>query len=192
VNVAALRQHITPDERVHGIFTEAGEKPNIVPRQSAAQWFVRSPTADGLEALKRRVLGCLQAGADASGCTMHTRVGRPPLPRRPRQRGDDGGVRRQRRHPRPDDGRPSRPGRPPRGGQHRHGQRVVPHPEHPPDAAGGTPGVAIHTADFAEHARGPLADRAVLDGAKAMAMTAVDLWCTPLLEAARAGFTRPG
>ena len=30
-NVAALRQHIRPDERIHGIFTEAGDKPNIVP-----------------------------------------------------------------------------------------------------------------------------------------------------------------
>ncbi len=31
MNVAALRQHIRPDERIHGIFTEAGDKPNIVP-----------------------------------------------------------------------------------------------------------------------------------------------------------------
>ena len=27
MNVAALRQHIRPDERIHGIFTEAGDKP---------------------------------------------------------------------------------------------------------------------------------------------------------------------
>ena len=37
-------------------------------------------------------------------------------------------------------------------------------------------GVPIHTADFAEWARGADGDRAVLDGAKAMAMTVVDLW----------------
>ena len=31
MNVAALRQHIRPNERIHGIFTKAGDKPNIVP-----------------------------------------------------------------------------------------------------------------------------------------------------------------
>lgn len=36
MNVAALRQHIRPEERVHGIFTEAGEKPNIVPASSGS------------------------------------------------------------------------------------------------------------------------------------------------------------
>mgnify|MGYP001990983018 CR=1 FL=1 len=36
VNVAALRQHIAPDERIHGIFTDAGEKANIVPVRAAA------------------------------------------------------------------------------------------------------------------------------------------------------------
>ena len=51
------------------------------------------------------------------------------------------------------------------------------------------PGVSIHTREFAEFAGGPSGDRAVLDGAKAMAMTAVDLWQrSGLLEAARREF----
>jgi metal-dependent amidase/aminoacylase/carboxypeptidase family protein len=37
-------------------------------------------------------------------------------------------------------------------------------------------GVAIHTEAFAEFAAGPQGDRAVLDGAKAMAWTMADLW----------------
>ena len=45
MNVAALRQHILPDERIHGIFTEAGDKPNIVPARAVAEWFVRSHDA---------------------------------------------------------------------------------------------------------------------------------------------------
>ncbi|MDH3707784.1 MAG: amidohydrolase, partial [Acidimicrobiia bacterium] len=45
-NVAALRQHILPEERIHGIFTEAGDKPNIVPERAAAEWYVRSPTLE--------------------------------------------------------------------------------------------------------------------------------------------------
>jgi len=47
-------------------------------------------------------------------------------------------------------------------------------------------GVAIHTAEFATHAGGALGDAAVVDGALAMALTAVDLWAEPgRLEAAR-------
>jgi hypothetical protein len=38
-------------------------------------------------------------------------------------------------------------------------------------------GVSGHTPEFAEWAVSDLADRAVADGAAALAMTAVDLWC---------------
>jgi hypothetical protein len=43
-------------------------------------------------------------------------------------------------------------------------------------------GVPIHTADFAVWARGEHGDRAVLDGAKVMAMTVVDLWGSAALR----------
>jgi len=35
MNVAALRQHILPAERIHGIFVRAGDKANIVPAETA-------------------------------------------------------------------------------------------------------------------------------------------------------------
>ncbi len=70
MNVAALRQHIRPTERIHGIFTDAGDKPNIVPEYAAAEWYVRSPTRRLLQGLKDRVLSCLEAGTGAAGCTM--------------------------------------------------------------------------------------------------------------------------
>lgn len=48
-------------------------------------------------------------------------------------------------------------------------------------------GVAIHTAEFATHAGGDLGDAAVLDGAIALAHTAVDVWADPsVVTAARA------
>src|SRR5207237_9759990 len=51
------------------------------------------------------------------------------------------------------------------------------------------PGVAIHTKEFAGWAHSPEGDRAVLDGAKAMAMTVADLWLRPdALDAARRAF----
>ncbi|MGZ4704829.1 MAG: amidohydrolase, partial [Acidimicrobiales bacterium] len=70
MNVAALRQHIRPEERIHGIFTDGGDKPNIVPARAETHWYVRAGTLRRLEPLKERVLACLQAGADAAGCTM--------------------------------------------------------------------------------------------------------------------------
>ena len=51
------------------------------------------------------------------------------------------------------------------------------------------PNVAIHSADFTEWAVSADGDRAVVDGAKAMAMTVVDLWTRPeTLRAARDEF----
>jgi hypothetical protein len=47
-------------------------------------------------------------------------------------------------------------------------------------------GVAIHTADFAAYAGAEEGDRAVLDGARAMALTVIDLWCDAALRDAAA------
>jgi hypothetical protein len=43
-------------------------------------------------------------------------------------------------------------------------------------------GVAIHTTEFAVHARAPIGDRAVIDGAKSMALTLLDLWLDAALR----------
>lgn len=71
MNVSALRQHIKPNERVHGVFTKGGDKPNIVPAEAAMDWYIRSGSLDSLEPLKERVFACLDAAALACGCTMH-------------------------------------------------------------------------------------------------------------------------
>src|SRR5690606_18417823 len=68
--VAALRQHIRPSERVHGVFGEGGDKPNIVPERARTDWMVRSPTISSLAPLKDRVAACLVAGATAAGCEV--------------------------------------------------------------------------------------------------------------------------
>jgi metal-dependent amidase/aminoacylase/carboxypeptidase family protein len=54
-------------------------------------------------------------------------------------------------------------------------------------------GVPIHSPEFTRYAGGPEGDRAVLDGAKALAMTVVDLWTdAAILTAARAEFALLG
>ncbi|MEI7617824.1 MAG: M20 family metallopeptidase [Actinomycetota bacterium] len=178
MNVAALRQHIGPNERIHGIFTKGGDKANIVPAETEMNWIVRSQTIASLQPLKNRVLQCFGGAAAACGCTTSStwntltyadmidngpmvasyvansgRLGRvvvdpTALGRRVVGSTDMGNV-----------------------------SYLVPsiHPmiKTAPD------GVAIHTVDFARWAISPLAKRALIDAAKAMAMTVIDLWCDP-------------
>lgn len=178
LNVAALRQHIAPDERVHGIFTEAGEKPNIVPRTAAASWYVRSGSVERLGELKERVARCLHAGAEAAGCTMEPHWVDPPYAD---MRDSPTLLARYERHA-------AALG------------RTMPVGDDVPEVVGSTDmgdvshlvpsihpmlavapaGVSIHTPEFAAHARGEAGDRAVLDGAKAMAATVLDCWTDPL------------
>jgi amidohydrolase len=54
MNVAALRQHILPTERIHGVFTRAGDVANIVPAETEMLWMVRSPTIASLQPLKHQ------------------------------------------------------------------------------------------------------------------------------------------
>lgn len=71
--IAALRQHIRPTERLHGIFTNGGDKPNIVPSQAETLWYVRSDTLATLAPLRSRVEAALTGGATACGCTVDLR-----------------------------------------------------------------------------------------------------------------------
>lgn len=175
MNVAALRQHIQPTERVHGIFTEAGEKPNIVPRRAAATWYVRSGTLGSLQPLKARVMSCLEGAAQACGCSM-TAVW------------DDHAYADVRDNTALVDSYARNMA---------HLGRTV----HDPDAVGrrvvgstdmgnisylmpsihpmikiAPDGVAIHTEEFASYARSASADEAIVAGAKALALTVVDFW----------------
>jgi len=65
-NINALRQQMRPDLRIHGIVTEGGQAPNIIPESAVARLMVRAPDPQSLEALYARVVKCAQAGALAS------------------------------------------------------------------------------------------------------------------------------
>jgi len=191
-NVAALRQHIRPDERIHGIITDGGQAPNVVPERAESRWYVRSPTTEGLVALKARVLACLEAGAAAAGCEMDATwrdpafadlVDNEPLIARYRAN-----LARTGRTLLDADATNAVVGSTDMGNI----SHIVPSIH--PMIAVSTPDVAIHTQAFAAFAGGEAGDRAVLDGARALAATVVDLWCedgalaevTAAFEAARA------
>jgi amidohydrolase len=192
MNVAALRQHILPTERIHGVFTRAGDVANIVPAETEMLWMVRSPTIASLQPLKQRVRTALEASAVATGCGCTAawegdpyadmidngpivaayvanadRIGRTVVDPRAVGKAVVGST---------DMGNIS---------------YLVPsiHPMIQVAEAG----VPIHTLEFAAFAGGESGDRAVIDGAKAMAMTVVDLWCSAALrdQADREFATRP-
>ena len=185
VNVAALRQHIRPTERVHGIFTHGGDKPNIVPHRAAMQWYVRSDSIQALQPLKARVLACLEAGAAATGCTCTSAWEDRPyaemvdsVPMLAAYAANSARLGREIREP---DGSSRVVGSTDMGNVSYLVPSIHPMIKVAPD------GVPIHTPDFAGFAITEAADRAVLDGAKAMAMTVVDLWAGEgLLDTARA------
>jgi amidohydrolase len=69
-SINSLRQHIRGDARIHGIITDGGEAPNIVPAHSAAVFLVRALDYDYLAELKDRVLKCFTGAAVASGARL--------------------------------------------------------------------------------------------------------------------------
>ncbi|MFC2040372.1 M20 family metallopeptidase [Chloroflexota bacterium] len=73
--MSALRQHIKDTARVHGVITDGGEAPNIVPAHSAASIIVRAVEDSYLDSLKERVLACFEAGARATGARLEYKWG---------------------------------------------------------------------------------------------------------------------
>lgn len=184
VNVAALRQHIGPAERLHGVFTDGGEKPNIIPDRAQMEWYVRSPTVAGLQVLKARFAACMEAGAAAASCELELDWLEPPYADMvdidamvDRYAANAAALGREVHDPREVGGVV---------GSTDMGNVSYEVPSIHPMIQAADPGTAIHTPAFAGFAAGPTGDRAVLDGAKAMAWTIADLWLQPgLLDAAR-------
>jgi amidohydrolase len=72
-SINSLRQHIRSEARIHGIITDGGEAPNIVPAHSAAVFLVRAPDNEYLAELKDKVLNCFTGASVASGTRLEYR-----------------------------------------------------------------------------------------------------------------------
>jgi len=76
--ISNLRQQIRPTDRVHGIITDGGTKPNIIPEKASMVYYLRSKTQKQLEELKVKVMRCFEGSALSSGCRMeHQWEGNP-------------------------------------------------------------------------------------------------------------------
>ncbi len=69
-SINSLRQHIRGDARIHGIITDGGEAPNMVPAHSAAVFLVRALDDDYLAELRDRVLNCFTGASVATGARL--------------------------------------------------------------------------------------------------------------------------
>ncbi len=174
VNISTLRQALYPTDKVHGIITHGGDAPNVIPSYTRSSWYVRAESRRRLDELMVRVLACFEAAATATGCSHHVdhvghtyeelisnelmvelfqknaeRLGRVML------RGDD--------LP------PSQTGSTDMGNV----SKLVP-TIHPMLSIDSMPAVN-HQPEFASHTITPAGDKAIEDGALAMAWTVIDL-----------------
>jgi amidohydrolase len=170
--VAALRQHMRDSARVHGVITDGGQMPNVVPNHSQAVFLVRAEDEAYLEELKHRVVACFEAGAAATGARLEGRwddVQYAPL-RANRAMADVF-----RRNMTSLGRKVNEPSTPRALGSTDVGNVSVLVPTIHPSIALASRDVNIHTAAFARLAGSSEGDRALLDAAKALAMTAVDI-----------------
>ena len=73
--INSLRQHIRDEARIHGIITDGGEAANIVPAHTAGSFIVRAADDSYLDELKERVISCFAGAAMASGAKLEYRWG---------------------------------------------------------------------------------------------------------------------
>jgi amidohydrolase len=77
--VNALRQHLQPDARLHGIIREAGVKANVVPYQSRVEFIVRSERSERMDEMVTQVLEIAQGAALMTKTTVGHELGLPYL-----------------------------------------------------------------------------------------------------------------
>jgi amidohydrolase len=68
--IGMLRQHIKQSDRIHGIVTKGGDAANIVPAHTSAHFMVRAKTLGDLKEIREKVNRCFEAGALATGATV--------------------------------------------------------------------------------------------------------------------------
>ena len=186
-SINSLRQHIREEARVHGIITDGGEAPNIVPAHSAATFLIRAPENEYLDELKGRILNCFTGASIASGARLEYRwrgttyapmknnvtlarlfgqnlesLGRQVVPFDPRfgfGSTDMGNV-----------------------------SQLLPSIH--PTIAVASPGVSIHTPEFAAATASEAGHKGLMDAAKAMAMTVADILQPGTLDKIRQEFHR--
>ncbi len=174
---AALRQHLPETVRVHGIVTEGGRAPNIIPERAQAYFYVRGENDAELADAVRRVKECARGAAKATGCLLRMEEGpytlsamkvNPVLADRYRRALALLGL--------AESGAPTDKNR----GSSDIGNvsRVVPTIQ-PNVPVSGREKVEIHTRSFEEASRSPAGVEGMMEGIRALALTGCELFVDP-------------
>ncbi len=70
-----LKEKIGKNERIHGIITDGGRAANIIPARSAANFLVRAENEDALDRLKRKALNCFTRASKQVGARLNYKWG---------------------------------------------------------------------------------------------------------------------
>lgn len=191
--VGLHRQQMPPTDRVHGVVTSGGERPNVIPEHAEMLFYLRSEHPEGLAVLSDRLGDIARGAALMTGCGVELTWDEAPAYLPVRGNG------------------PLAASWTTRYGQR--GRTVLPPDVVPRMFAGSTdfgnvsyrvPGVhamvritdadlSLHTREFADAAVSEEADRVVLDSAWSLAAVAADWLSDPALrEAATADFEAAG
>ena len=168
--IGLLRQHIEPTDRIHGIVTKGGDAANIVPAHTSARYMARSPRIDEIQALRDRVVRCFEAGALATGSTLSIEGGDKPYA----QVEHDPGLAAVYARNATELGRTFVDMDRPAGSTDMGNVSLAVPSIHPFIGIDSLPAVN-HQPEFAAACATPPADRAIVDGAVAMAWTALDI-----------------
>ena len=171
--IALLRQQLPSGVRVHGVQTRGGEAPNAIPERTEGRWYVRAETTEQLIALEARVRRCFEAGALATGTTLTIT---PESERYAEMRTDAAALEAYRRNAIAlgrDFDVPPEAATMNRASTDMGNVSAVVDAIHPYIGVGGT--ASNHQPAFAEACVGPAAERALRDGATALAWTALDV-----------------
>ncbi len=184
-NINALRQHLRDDARIHGIITHGGDAANIVPAYAAAQFLVRAADTPYAAEILEKVRACAKGAAQATGARLEfqqtgprydARMPNPVLMRLAKANMEALGLEVEVAT-----------------GNERMGSSDIGNvsqviPAIHPYIAIGPEDMVGHTPEVREAAASPAGHEGMLNAAKTMAMTAVDLLAEPsnLLEARKA------
>ncbi|MBI4299704.1 MAG: M20 family metallopeptidase [Chloroflexi bacterium] len=188
--INSLRQHIKDRARIHGVITDGGEAANIVPAHAAGSFLVRAEDDDYLETLRERVLACFTGAATATGARLEYKWAegryaalRTNLTIAGLYGANMESLGRRIYAPRNDRGL----------GSTDMGNVSVIMPAIHPSLAIAPLGVSAHSPEFEKAAASEEAHRGMAIGAKALAMTAIDLLAIPEnLARAKEEFLRRG
>ncbi|MFS0765805.1 M20 family metallopeptidase [Peribacillus phoenicis] len=183
--INALRQQLPAEVKIHGIITNGGEAPNIIPEYASARFYIRATTWKLCQEVSNKIRAVAEGAALATGSTVKVErfqnevldfIINPVLDELLKeelaQLGEAVAPRKESGFGSTDAGNVS---------------HVVPTAH--PYIKIGHDGLIAHTNEFRDCAKSPVGDKAILTGAKALALTGYKLFTDKdLLDKVKAAF----